>query len=162
MIKLNIIKFIVGLTIYALPFTVNAELVNINDASAAAMSKNLQGIGAKKAESIVSYREINGDFEKVSDITNVKGIGEGLLKKNLEDMSLTEGVTKLVKVNAKEKLVVIEPKKIAKPKVKLQDSKKVALNAGKKVSKAMEKNKKAKMKLGKTKAEDAKKVSGIK
>ena len=158
MIRFNILKFIVGLTICALPFTASAELVNINDASAAAMSKHLQGIGAKKAESIVSYREINGDFEKVSDITNVKGIGEGLLKKNLEDMSLTEGVTKLVKVNAKEKLVVIEPMKTTKSKSKLQDSKKVALNVAKKEGKGSEKNKKIKMKLGKTKAEEAKKV----
>ena len=109
--KLNIISLIAGLAIYAIPFVANAELVNINGASAAAMSHHLKGIGDKKAKLIVSYREANGDFLLVSDITNVKGIGEGLLKKNLEDMSLTEGVTTLVKVDSKEKPVVIESKK---------------------------------------------------
>ena len=160
--KSNIVKFIVGLAIYALPFTVNAELVNINNASAAALSQHLKGIGAKKAESIVSYREINGDFENVSDITNVKGIGEGLLKKNLEDMSLTEGVTKLVKVNTKDKLVVIDSKKTIQPKTKLSDSKKVALNVSKKAKKESVKDKKVKMKLGNSKVADTKKVSSSK
>ena len=159
MIKSNITSLIVGLAIYSLPFALNAELVNINSASAAALSHHLKGIGAKKAKLIVSYRQANGDFVLVSDITNVKGIGEGLLKKNLKDMSLTEGVTKLVKVNAEDKLVVIESKKTTQPKSKLKAVKKVAINVGQKKEYEAAKKKKVGVKLPTTKKVVEKKTS---
>ncbi len=104
--------------------TATAEIVNINDASAAAMAHYLKGIGEVKAKSIVDYRELNGDFTSVNDLANVKGIGQGILKKNLEDLSLNEGVVKWIK--AEPKVVALEDKSSKESKVKKLNVKKVA------------------------------------
>lgn len=141
MIK-SLMKFIAVLVTFGLPFSVHAEVVNINSASAATISYHLKGIGDKKASSIVSYREINGSFKEIEDITNVKGIGEGLLKKNLEDMSLTEGVVSLVKTQVKVKPVVIDSKKTVKSKVSHKSNKKLASVLVKKSSSGEVKKKK--------------------
>ena len=57
-------------------------VVNINTASAEELSETLQGVGLKKAEAIVSWREKNGPFKRVEDLANVKGIGASTLDKN--------------------------------------------------------------------------------
>ncbi|MBK9664640.1 MAG: helix-hairpin-helix domain-containing protein [Gammaproteobacteria bacterium] len=41
----------------------------------------LQGVGLKKAEAIVAYRNEHGPFKSVDDLVNVKGIGEKSLEK---------------------------------------------------------------------------------
>ena len=63
---------------------VSAEVstVNINSATAEEIADVLSGVGEKKAEDIVSYRKQNGDFKTLSDLGNVKGIGDATLKKN--------------------------------------------------------------------------------
>lgn len=57
-------------------------VVNINTASAAELSESLQGVGLKKAEAIIAWREKNGPFKRVEDLVNVKGIGASTLDKN--------------------------------------------------------------------------------
>lgn len=53
----------------------NGEIVNINTATVADFQK-LNGIGEKKAEQIVAYREQKGQFKKIEDLMQVSGIGE--------------------------------------------------------------------------------------
>jgi len=55
--------------------------VNINTADAATLADALQGVGLKKAEAIVAYRNEHGPFKSVDDMVNVKGIGEKSLEK---------------------------------------------------------------------------------
>jgi competence protein ComEA len=50
-------------------------LVNLNTATQAQL-ETLPGVGAKAAERILEYRQKNGQFKKVEDLMNVKGIGE--------------------------------------------------------------------------------------
>ena len=52
-----------------------ATVVNLNTASASQL-ESMPGIGAKTAQRIVEYRQKNGDFKKVEELMNVKGIGE--------------------------------------------------------------------------------------
>lgn len=56
--------------------------VNINTASAEELATLLKGIGLKKAQAIVDYREANGPFTHIDDLTNVKGIGEATVRNN--------------------------------------------------------------------------------
>lgn len=65
---------------------VYAAPVNINTADAKVISKNIKGVGLKKAQAIVAYREKNGIFKKVEDLKKVKGIGNKLLKKNIDSI----------------------------------------------------------------------------
>jgi len=47
--------------------------VNVNHATAAELATEL-GISAKDADAIVAYREQNGDFKTIADLTKVPGI----------------------------------------------------------------------------------------
>ena len=42
---------------------------------------NIKGIGEIKAKSIIEYREKNGLFKSIEDITKVKGIGSSTFEK---------------------------------------------------------------------------------
>ncbi|MDQ0416215.1 competence protein ComEA [Croceifilum oryzae] len=52
--------------------------VAINSASSKELEE-LPGVGAAKAEAIIQYREKNGPFKRAADIAKVPGIGEKLL-----------------------------------------------------------------------------------
>ncbi len=55
-------------------------LVNINTADAAKLM-TLPGIGKVRAAAIIEYRTNYGNFEKIEDIMNVKGIKTGIFSK---------------------------------------------------------------------------------
>ena len=55
------------------------SLININTATAEELDR-LPGIGAKKSEAIVEYRNNNGNFKTIDDIKNVPGIGDGIFE----------------------------------------------------------------------------------
>ncbi len=59
-----------------------AVSININQATAQEITAKLDGIGRKKAQAIVQYRKHHGDFKKVDELMQVKGIGEKTLAKN--------------------------------------------------------------------------------
>ena len=56
----------------------NNGKVNINTADAAGLQQ-ISGIGPSKAQKIIAYREQNGKFKSIEDLTNVSGIGEKTL-----------------------------------------------------------------------------------
>ncbi len=57
-----------------------AAKVNINTADEAALM-SIKGIGKTKAKAIIDYRQKNGAFKTVDELTKVKGIGEKSLSK---------------------------------------------------------------------------------
>ena len=62
--------------------------VSINNASAAELAKGLNGVGLKKAQAIVSYREEYGPFKTVEDLKQVPGMGNSLVERNLSHLKL--------------------------------------------------------------------------
>lgn len=57
------------------------NLININTAGVAELI-TLKGVGHKTAESIVKYRQQNGQFSSVDELTKVSGIGLATLNNN--------------------------------------------------------------------------------
>jgi competence protein ComEA len=70
-------------------FNALAAPVNINTGDAKAISEALSGIGDKKAEAIVKYRNENGPFKTVDELTKVTGIAEKTVEKNRADILLS-------------------------------------------------------------------------
>ena len=58
---------------------ISSEKININTASKELLM-TLSKIGESKANSIIEYRESNGDFKTIEDIKNVSGIGDSLFE----------------------------------------------------------------------------------
>lgn len=85
-----IVSFTLGAptTLLAQPVDKPAEVsdvlnkVDINSADAATLALALDGIGMAKAQEIVAYRELNGEFKSIEELAQVKGIGEATIAKN--------------------------------------------------------------------------------
>ena len=82
--KTNVIIASVIATVFAA--SVYAAPVNINTATATEIANSLSGIGMRKAEAIVQYRNQNGQFNEASDVVLVKGIGKSTFIKNKTDI----------------------------------------------------------------------------
>ncbi len=68
--------------------------ININTADSETLVDGLTGIGPEKAMAIVRYRQANGPFTQVSDLAQVKGIGESTVQKNRTRMTVGEQTDK--------------------------------------------------------------------
>lgn len=76
-------KYFIFLLIFS--FSVTAAPININTVNEAEIANALNGIGLKKAKTIIDYREKNGSFSSLNELNKVKGIG----KKHLKPISKT-------------------------------------------------------------------------
>lgn len=57
-----------------------SDKININTADESQLT-TLPGIGPSKAQAIIAYREENGSFKTIEDLTNVSGIGDKTFEK---------------------------------------------------------------------------------
>ena len=88
---MKLINSIVLTLLLALPIIgFSAEAININTADKETLMSVIKGVGEKKAEAIIAYRNENGDFKSVDELTNVKGIGQGTVDKHREQLSTSE------------------------------------------------------------------------
>ena len=62
--------------------------LGIKKADAATLQKELNGIGKAKAEAIVAYREAHGPFTSVDELLEIKGIGNALLERNRDKVTV--------------------------------------------------------------------------
>jgi len=62
--------------------------VDLNQADAPTLQRELSGVGEAKAKAIVAYREGNGPFASVDELLEVKGIGKAILDKNREKLEV--------------------------------------------------------------------------
>lgn len=62
--------------------------VDLNQADASMLQRELAGVGEAKAKAIVAYRETNGPFASVDELLEVKGIGKAILDRNREKLQV--------------------------------------------------------------------------
>ena len=84
------IKLFVGILLLTLSFWSWAGQVNINTADAKTLATELHGVGATKAQAIVDYRKLHGNFKTVNDLANVKGISSKTIEKNKDNIVLSK------------------------------------------------------------------------
>ena len=73
---------LVAFSIHALA----GESVDINTATAETLAEAIDGVGMRKAEAIVRYREQHGPFASVDDLVEVSGIGPKILERSREKL----------------------------------------------------------------------------
>lgn len=61
--------------------------IDINNANAKELT-SLKGVGLKKAERIITYRNSHKCFKTLKELTKVKGIGESIFLNNKENLKL--------------------------------------------------------------------------
>lgn len=66
--------------------SISSGKININTATAEELDSFLPGIGSTLSKSIVEYREKNGRFKSVDEVTRVNGIGSGKRFEKIKDM----------------------------------------------------------------------------
>ncbi|MEM7465465.1 MAG: helix-hairpin-helix domain-containing protein [Pseudomonadota bacterium] len=81
-LMLTLRAFLLSLLIFNAGLAAAGDEININSANAEMIAAAMNGIGIKRAEEIVAFREKNGDFKSVDDLVLVKGIGAATLDKN--------------------------------------------------------------------------------
>ncbi len=85
---MKMIKILVLGWMLAFSALVYAGQVNINTADAATLAQELNGVGEKKAQQIIEYRNKYGAFKSADDLTKVKGISTKTVEKNRENIVL--------------------------------------------------------------------------
>lgn len=64
------------------------DKVNLNTADAATLAAKLNGVGLRKAQAIIEYREKYGLFTDVKQLIEVPGFGESLVNKVISKLTL--------------------------------------------------------------------------
>ena len=79
--------FAVLLTLPLLVFA--GESININTADKEVLM-SIKGIGEKRAEAIIAYREQNGPFKSVDQLAEIKGLGQVFIDSNREQLAVED------------------------------------------------------------------------
>jgi competence protein ComEA len=80
--KLALVLFFAPLLCLAQP------VIDINSADAQTLAEHIDGVGLKKAEAIVRYREENGPFRAVDELAKINGIGKKTIENNRAVLSV--------------------------------------------------------------------------
>lgn len=66
----------------------SSDKISINSASAEELAHVMNGVGLKKAQAIISYREEFGPFKSIDELRQVPGMGGTLVERNLSHLKL--------------------------------------------------------------------------
>lgn len=80
--------FVLSLFLVFSSHFVAAAAIDINTANAENIAKVMTGVGLKKAEAIIAYRDKYGKFKSIDELTKVKGIGKKTVAKNRESIGV--------------------------------------------------------------------------
>lgn len=81
-------KSLLAFVCAVLPAWLMAGPVDLNNADAETIARELNGVGTARAQAIVDYRNEFGAFESMDDLLNVTGIGRHILDVNRTNILL--------------------------------------------------------------------------
>jgi len=73
-----------------IPTLLFAETININTADKESLMSSIKGVGDKRAEAIIAYREEHGPFKSLEELADVKGVGPSIVEANMDNLSLKD------------------------------------------------------------------------
>ncbi len=73
-----------------IPTLLFAETININTADKETLMSAIKGVGEKRAEAIIAYREDHGPFKSIEELANVSGVGPSIVESNMDNLSLKD------------------------------------------------------------------------
>lgn len=86
---MDIIRKVVFTLLFALPvLCFSANPVDINAADLDTLM-TIKGVGEKRAAAIIEYRNKNGKFRSVDELSDVQGVSETLVEKNRDILSVS-------------------------------------------------------------------------
>ena len=50
----------------------------------------IKGVGEKRAEAIIAYREQNGPCKSIEELAEVRGIGASIVEANMDNLSIDD------------------------------------------------------------------------
>ena len=81
----HLIKLVLSLAMLV-SMQVYADPVDINTADVSILAGAIDGVGEKKAATIVAYRDAHGPFNSVDELAKVKGIGAVTVDRNRQNL----------------------------------------------------------------------------
>ena len=87
---MEIFKKILLAVCLLIPTFLFAETVNINTADKESLMMSIIGVGEKRAEAIIVYREENDPFKSIEELSEVRGVGPSIVEKNMETLSIED------------------------------------------------------------------------
>lgn len=61
--------------------------LNLNTATLTQLTHAFRGIGPKRAQAIITYRQQHGHFKSVTELAEVKGIGQSFVAQHLNELN---------------------------------------------------------------------------
>ena len=88
---MEFIKKIFLICMIVLPcYLLAADKVNINTADKQTLMTEIKGVGEKRAEAIIAWREQFGPFKSIDELAEVSGVGQSIVDKNRDVMTVGE------------------------------------------------------------------------
>ena len=86
--KMKLKNAFCAVALAAAPMFVLAAQVDVNKASKDELLKGLEGITEQQADAIIKYRDKNGPFIKLNELTFVEGVDRELIMPNYDKLSI--------------------------------------------------------------------------
>jgi competence protein ComEA len=97
--KVKFIAILLSLFVFSVPLCANPPAVkpsetqvainskiDLNKADLAALTGSFKGVGKKRAEAIIAYREAHQGFKSIEELAEVKGLGQRFVEANREQL----------------------------------------------------------------------------
>lgn len=69
--------------------------IDLNKANASTLTGSFKGIGKKRAEAIIAYRDTHHGFKSIEELAEIKGLGQHFVERNREKLYETFTMSQL-------------------------------------------------------------------